>query len=82
VETVDLTADNVEVAKEVVAIKKHDIEDIENGMLVDVVTDCYLVGEKKPAVTATKEDSIAVAVNVKIEPEEKKRGGKKNKKDM
>jgi len=36
------------------------------------------VAEKKPAVT--KEDSNTVAV--KIEPEEKKRGGRKNKKDI
>jgi len=72
-----LTADNIE-EKEVASAKKHDIEDVENGMFVNVVRGCYLVAEKKPAVA--KEDSNTVAV--KIEPEEKKRGGRKNKKDM
>jgi len=92
VETVDLTADNVE-EKEVPLAKKHDIEDVENGMFLDVDTDCYLVAEKKPAVTkedvikedVTKEDVTkddVTAVAVKIEPDEKKRGGRRTKKDM
>jgi len=40
-ETVDLSTDNVE-DKELASAKKHDIEDVENGMFVNVVRGCYL----------------------------------------